>query len=383
MVAVHLTVLLSLVAADPALTVDRLRLEARGALAEGNVDEADRLWRAAYEAALRAGIREPSLVTVKRMLRVSEEASAAFAGLGDAERAIRWTVTGPGGLRTANVDRLRSLAEIAKNNGHDARPYLKRIEAEVARRRARRAEAQAREATIRSRNSAGLLLAVTVTVALMLWLFAGALQTRLTTPARKRADLTKLTSLKIVGRDPTGRPTAWRTTKVGKAFDLLLLAMMRLSVIGALVGAYVFWPLLLDEVDEVPIAIMLGLLVCLFVAYALFVALADLTGPPRSVHREVELATDGLYVRTRRGIVAKRHYEDVLRWTDITAVQMHFLVTPVQHVTIKEYTVVVQTQIDGHERQMCVAGSADPEVVEEVGRAIADASGQPLIPQRE
>ena len=380
--------------APPPVTIDQLDAQAREALARNRPEEADALWKRALKLAIKSASEEiyarplpptegypqplPPLDGVRRLMALTATAAEAFARRGDVDRAIDWSQHGPLRSASVNLDLLRKLARIAKANGHDDEPYSARVTAEENRRTAAREEGERRHEQASRRNAVVLVAVVAVCCFVLIGLFVPDLRKARRAKARRRADLSKLTSLKVTARDEEQRPRAWKTTGFGILWSRFLHWFIRFTALSALFGAAVFWPFFVDETDDIAVAALLGFLILMFVGYALFIVLVDLVSPPRTVGREVDLQPHGLIVLSKYGFLQPASFKDELRFDDMTSVQMHLLRTPAQYVTIKEYTVIVETRIDAHARQMCVAGSPDPVAVRAVGEAIAAASGQPL-----
>lgn len=317
---------------------------------------------------------------------VAREAALAAGRLGRRDQAVGWArrveqIVGrpPGSALTSGqsriVEALRQDA-VARQVPEDAVYYARLLQQDEADRQARWA-AQA-EAHRRFRWIAG-------GVALAVLAFAGfwlSKLARVVVAARREArpetelDFIAFSGVTVLKREPDGHPFRWRSSLFDLINRVALSAVLGSTIPLALFGAVAFARLGLDHAAPDRIgetALMLGL-ADLFAAFACFMALMGLAGPPSAVRREVELTAEGLVVRTVRGLFFTRRTEEAFPYAAIRSLRVLEHVEHVHHATVRLYLAVAGTP----GRALVLGGTGKPERSRELLEALASATGLPI-----
>ena len=391
---------LLLVMADGDLdAANRLDEAAHAALTAAEPARADKLWEKAYTEVLDAFGRAaysrlrpfrdarssglPNLIhpaaqaALDRLIEIREGAALAFAAHGESSRAIYWAV-GKSRIGYMDSSKVEVLAEVARSHGHDDADYYRWLVQDNARREVLAQKRRRAHRAAQMRNGLLLVLFLAIT-SLVLWVvFRSHLRDLRTLPVRDRAD--QLMVLQLLSEDAAGAPTSYKTTTFAQTRTDVTRWGLRASAAAALFGVCVFLPFFWKEADNGPLAAILGVLVWLLASYVLLIVFLDQTGPSTKTTLRVELLDHGLQMFTRAGLLLPDTQSDFFFWAEVGSVRLVCRELSTNQGTtvvgqsrpgISVYQVLIDTQVDGHGRQICVGGDTRPDELRRMGEVLA------------
>ncbi|MGC4116653.1 MAG: hypothetical protein QM765_19200 [Myxococcales bacterium] len=299
---------------------------------------------------------------------VAEEAALAAARLGRREQAVSWAlrIQARVDLRSTDLtsgqrdalEKLRLWA-VAASRPEDAVYYDRLLNKDEADRRARwESEAAERQ---RFQRIAGAVTAAVLALAgyFLVKLARAVAAARRELGPQGQLDFVAFSGVRVLGRDPDGRPFRWRSSGLDLFGRVALSAVLWSTVPLALFGAVAFWRLGWDHArpDKLGETVLIMGLADLFAAFACFMALMQLGSPPSAIRRHVELRAEGLAVRTVRGLVLTKVFDELVPYSAIVDLRVLEHVEHHREVTVRLHLAIAE--LPG--RRLVLGGSGKPE----------------------